>query len=178
MEDSLAVALAKSGDGDAYRTLVERYSRSVFRLAYRMTGNEQDAEYVVQETFLRAFRHLHRWDARSSFGTWIYRIAANGSLDLLRSRKRRSAGATSTSETDLRDPMLLIPSDDPGPDRLLQLTGVSAPQSISLLESLVPATNLPSERKLTDHAIHRPTLPLTGLLPRNSPETDVKLSSG
>ena len=132
MEDSLAVALAKSGDGDAYRTLVERYSRSVFRLAYRMTGNEQDAEDVVQETFLRAFRHLHRWDARSSFGTWIYRIAANGSLDLLRSRKRRSAAAPSTFDTNLRDPMLFIQSDDPGPDRLLYSSEVQRQVAVTL----------------------------------------------
>lgn len=132
MEDSLAVALAKNGDGDAYRTLVERYSRSVFRLAYRMTGNEQDAEDVVQETFLRAFRHLHLWDARSSFGTWIYRIAANGSLDLLRSRKRRSVAAPSTFDTDPRDRMSLIPSDDPGPDRLLNSSEVQRQVALTL----------------------------------------------
>ncbi len=112
MEDSLAVALAKSGDGDAYRTLVDRYSRSVFRLAYRMMANEQDAEDVVQETFLRAYRHLNRWDARSSFGTWVYRIAANYSLDLLRVRKRHAASTQLPTETEVR-------STGPGPDRLL-----------------------------------------------------------
>ena len=118
MEDSLAVALAKGGDGDAYRTLVDRYSRSVFRLAYRMTGNEQDAEDVVQETFLRAYRHLERWDGRSTFGTWVYRIAANYSLDLLRTRKRQGA-ATSNSETEGRDVMQGLAAEEPGPDRLL-----------------------------------------------------------
>ena len=112
MEDSLAVALAKSGDGDAYRTLVDRYSRGVFRLAYRMMANEQDAEDVVQETFLRAYRHLNRWDGRSSFGTWIYRIAANYSLDLLRMRKRQAAATPSPSEPELR-------ATGPGPERLL-----------------------------------------------------------
>jgi RNA polymerase sigma-70 factor (ECF subfamily) len=86
--DSVAVARVKSGDGDAYRVLVDRHSRSVFRLAYRMTGNEQDSEDVVQETFLRAYKQLHRWEARSSFGTWLFRIAANYSLDLMRRRKR------------------------------------------------------------------------------------------
>jgi RNA polymerase sigma-70 factor (ECF subfamily) len=121
MEDSLAVALAKSGDGDAYRTLVDRYSRGVFRLAFRMTGNEQDAEDVVQETFLRAFKHLHRWDARSSFGTWIYRIASNYSLDLLRSRKRQAAAAPMPAALDgeAKDLMQLLPSNEAGPDRLL-----------------------------------------------------------
>jgi RNA polymerase sigma-70 factor (ECF subfamily) len=83
------VAQVLGGDRNAFRSLVDRYSRSVFRLGYRMTGTEQDAEDVVQETFLRAYRQLHRYESRSSFGTWIYRIAANYALDLLRSRERR-----------------------------------------------------------------------------------------
>ncbi len=120
MEDSLAVALAKGGDGDAYRTLVERYSRGVFRLAFRMTGNEQDAEDVVQETFLRAYRHLNRWDGRSSFGTWVYRIASNYSLDLLRSRKRQAAVSFEVKgEDEVRDTMQSLAEEGPGPDRLL-----------------------------------------------------------
>src|SRR6202047_2973434 len=90
MEQTEAAAIdrAKAGDGDAFRTLVERHSRSVFRLAYRMTGNEQDAEDVVQETFLRAYKQLSHYESRSSFSTWLYRIASNYSLDLIRMRKR------------------------------------------------------------------------------------------
>src|ERR1700736_5297703 len=87
--DGGAVERARSGDGDAFRLLVERHSRNVFRLAFRMTGNEQDAEDGVQETFLRAYRQLDKYETRSSFGTWLFRIASNYSLDLLRSRKRR-----------------------------------------------------------------------------------------
>lgn len=87
--EAAAVARARAGDGDAFRLLVERYSRSVFRLAYRMMGNEQDAEDVVQEAFLRAYQQLNRYDGRASFHTWIYRIASNYSLDLLRARKNR-----------------------------------------------------------------------------------------
>jgi RNA polymerase sigma-70 factor (ECF subfamily) len=68
--DGAVVVRAQSGDGDAFRTLVERHSRSVFRLAYRMTGNEQDAEDVVQETFLRAYKQLSHYESRSSFSTW------------------------------------------------------------------------------------------------------------
>ncbi len=86
--EAAAVARARTGDGDAFRLLVERYGRSVFRLGYRLTGNEQDAEDVVQETFLRAFRQLDKYDGRASFHTWIYRIASNYSLDLLRARRR------------------------------------------------------------------------------------------
>lgn len=92
MSDDAAIAAAQNGNQDAFRTLVERHSRAVFRLAYRMTGNEQDAEDVVQEAFLRAFKQLHRYESRSSFATWIYRIAANYSLDLIRARRTVNDG--------------------------------------------------------------------------------------
>jgi len=90
MEDSDAalVTRAREGDPDAFRALVERHSVALFQLAYRMIGNEQDAEDVVQETFLRAYKQLDRFESRSGFGTWLHRIAANCSLDLLRKRKR------------------------------------------------------------------------------------------
>ena len=88
--DATFVARARTGDSDAFRVLVERHSRALFRLAFRMTGNQQDAEDVVQESFLRAYKQLGKFDERATFGTWLYRIAANCSLDLVRSRKRRS----------------------------------------------------------------------------------------
>lgn len=90
-EDAALVARARAGDQDAFRGLVERHSRAVFRLAYRMTGNEHDAEDVVQEAFLRAYRRLDGFEARSQFGSWLHRIAANCAYDLLRSRARRDA---------------------------------------------------------------------------------------
>jgi len=86
--DLAVVARVRAGDHDAFRFLVERHSRSVFRLAYRLTGHEQDAEDVVQETFLRAFRQIRRFESRSSFATWLYRITVNCSHDLLRQRPR------------------------------------------------------------------------------------------
>jgi RNA polymerase sigma-70 factor (ECF subfamily) len=118
--DSVAVARVKAGDENAYRVLVDRHSRSVFRLAYRMTCNEQDSEDVVQETFMRAYKQLHRWEARSSFSTWLYRIAANYSLDLVRRRKRH--GEVTMNETgpdDAPEMIQSIASNDPGPDRLM-----------------------------------------------------------
>ncbi len=86
-----------------------------------MTGNEQDSEDVVQETFLRAYKQLHRWEARSSFGTWLYRIAANYSLDLMRRRKRHGEVTMNDSGPDEDTPEMAqaLPSNDPGPDRLL-----------------------------------------------------------
>ncbi len=134
--DSVAVARVRAGDGDAYRVLVDRHSRSVFRLAYRMTGNEQDSEDVVQETFLRAYKQLHRWEARSSFGTWLYRIAANYSLDLMRRRKRH--GEVTMNDSGPDDNALemahALPSTDAGPERLLFSNRVQACVTCALNE--------------------------------------------
>ena len=121
--DSVAVARVKAGDGDAYRALVDRHSRSVFRLAYRMTGNEQDAEDVVQETFLRAYKQLDRYEARSSFSTWLFRIASNYSLDLIRMRKRHEDKRERGSDED-RDILQTIAVDTPGPERIAYGTQV------------------------------------------------------
>jgi len=86
--DVAVVSRARSGDPEAFRQLVERHSRTTFRVAYRMTGNEQDADDVVQETFLRAYRQLGHFEERANFGTWLHRITVNCSLDLLRARNR------------------------------------------------------------------------------------------
>jgi RNA polymerase sigma-70 factor, ECF subfamily len=87
--DAAVVARVRAGDSEAFRVLVDRHARAIFRLACRMIGNEQDADDVVQETFLRAFRQIGRFESRANFGTWLYRIAVNCSLDLLRQRPRR-----------------------------------------------------------------------------------------
>jgi RNA polymerase sigma-70 factor (ECF subfamily) len=90
--DAAAVALARDGDSEAFRALVDRHSRAVYRLAHRMTGNPQDAEDVVQETFLKAYRQLGRFESRANFSTWLHRIAVNCSIDVIRSRPHREAG--------------------------------------------------------------------------------------
>jgi RNA polymerase sigma-70 factor (ECF subfamily) len=82
------LARARAGDSAAFRTLVEVHSRDVFRLAFRITGNEADAEDAVQETFLRAYRKLDGFESRANFGTWLYRVTANAAIDVLRRTKR------------------------------------------------------------------------------------------
>jgi RNA polymerase sigma-70 factor (ECF subfamily) len=86
--DASLVARAGEGDDDAFRELVTRHSRMVFRLAYRLTGNEGDAEDVVQESFLKAYKSLSRFEGKSEFGSWLYRIAANCAFDAIRRRER------------------------------------------------------------------------------------------
>ena len=109
--EAAAIEQVRAGDPEAFRVLVERYSRTVFRLAYRMTGHEQDAEDAVQETFLRAYRQIHRFDSRSKFSTWLYAIAVNCTLDLLRGRRRRPEGSAELAHGTAA-------SGDPDPERL------------------------------------------------------------
>ena len=119
-DDTETVARARAGDADAFRRLVERHSRDVFRLAYRMTRNEHDAEDVVQEAFLRAYRNLDQFEQRANFGSWIYRIAANCAYDSLRARDRRPESAFSVTSDDPSDgPVPELPSGAPAPDRLV-----------------------------------------------------------
>ena len=136
VSDVDAVARAKAGDRDGFRILVERHSRTVFRLAFRMTSNEQDAEDVVQETFLRAYRQLSRYESRSSFGTWLYRIAANCALDLVRSRRRHEQQHDSGGSGE-DDVMLRIPASSPQPDRLA-MSGEAGERVQAALGGLTP----------------------------------------
>jgi RNA polymerase sigma-70 factor (ECF subfamily) len=114
--ETIVVERAREGDADAFRELVESYSAKLFRLAWRITGDEQSAEDAVQETFLRAYRSLDRFDARSQFGTWLHRIAVNAALDLARKQQRhRDRREDWPAETAGDEP---LPSPDPGPDRI------------------------------------------------------------
>jgi RNA polymerase sigma-70 factor (ECF subfamily) len=118
ISDAAAVKQVRSGDRDAFRPLVERYSHMVFVLAFRMTNSEPDAEEIVQESFLRAYRALPSFEARSNFATWLYRIATNCSLDLLNRRKNQpqSASETMADEED-ESPEQRLPSLAPDPER-------------------------------------------------------------
>lgn len=85
--EAALVALAKAGDQEAFTTLVNRYSGKVFRLAQHITQNQEDAEDVLQEAFLKAYTHLDRFEGNSKFYTWVVRIAVNEALMKLRKRK-------------------------------------------------------------------------------------------
>jgi RNA polymerase sigma-70 factor, ECF subfamily len=88
-EDDELIRLAQRGDRSSFDSLVRRYDQSVLRLALHMLGNEQDAQDVHQEAFLKAYRHLGNFRFECSFYTWLYRIVTNLCLDQLRRRKSR-----------------------------------------------------------------------------------------
>jgi RNA polymerase sigma-70 factor (ECF subfamily) len=88
-EDDDLIREAQKGDRGSFDTLVRRYDQSVLRLALHMLGNEQDAQDVHQEAFIKAYRHLGNFRFECSFYTWLYRIVTNLCLDQLRRRKSR-----------------------------------------------------------------------------------------
>ena len=116
MQGAEAVTLdkAQAGDPEAFQMLVREHSHKMFRLAYRMTGNEADAEDVVQETFLRAYNQLGEYESRAHFASWLHRIAANYSIDLLRRKKRWK-----TNDLDSHEEHSPLRSVEPDADREL-----------------------------------------------------------
>jgi len=100
--DERLVEQARGGDASAFTLLVERHQRQIYRLALRMMGNEADAEEILQESFLSAFGKLEEFRGDASFGSWVYRIAANSALMRLR-RRRRAPDLVAASEEDTSD---------------------------------------------------------------------------
>ena len=86
--ESLSLQALRSGDRAEFARLVETYSGVIYRLALKMLGNPQDAEDILQETFIKAYRGLAKFDGRSSLSTWLYRITINEALMMLRRRKQ------------------------------------------------------------------------------------------
>lgn len=117
--DEAAIQRVLAGDGESFQGLVERHSRSIFRLAYRITGNEADAEDVVQESFLRAYRSLPQYDGRATFQAWVHRIASNYALDLLAAKKRRNWEPLE-GDAEHAGPLDSVPAASPTPERLAQ----------------------------------------------------------
>jgi RNA polymerase sigma-70 factor (ECF subfamily) len=137
MNDHATIQAVLAGDKDAYGVLVVRHSQSLFRVAYRITGNEADAEDVVQEAFLRGYRKLEGFESRANFSTWIYRIAVHCALDKVKRRKGDETGwAARVGDAD--DPELdqiQLAETAAGPDRLL-LSGEIGSMQMAALQSL------------------------------------------
>lgn len=133
--DALAVQRTLAGERDAYRILVERHSHNVFRLAYRITGNQHDAEEVVQEAFLRAYQKLGQFAARANFGTWVYRIAANYAIDRMRQKKKEEARRVepAAGEDGMEsNPVSQVQDAAPTPERLTQSLELRKQMEIAL----------------------------------------------
>lgn len=116
--DDELVRRAQSGKTEAFEELVRRHERKVYNIAYRMLGNPEDASEALQDTFLRAYRFLGRFEFKSQFYTWIYRIATNVSLTKLRRRKSPVVMSLDQPVGDSGDMAFEIPDDQFSPDLL------------------------------------------------------------
>ena len=125
------------GDEGAYRELIERYRRQVYSLALRMVRQAEDAEDLTQETFIRMFRALERYDPTRPFAAWLFTIASRLAIDHLRRRRvrpislvQRDAGSDEEREMEIRDPSL-------GPEELAS-HGEEERRAQELIDGLPP----------------------------------------
>lgn len=124
-DDHALIRRVLSGEKDAYGVIVARHSPTIFRVAFRITENEADAEEVVQEAFMRGYRKLEDFNARANFQTWMYRIAMNCALDVLNKRKAQAA-VPIAEEYDGEEVTVQLADRTAGPDRLLLSQEVEA----------------------------------------------------
>ncbi|HEY6252937.1 MAG TPA: sigma-70 family RNA polymerase sigma factor [Candidatus Angelobacter sp.] len=121
-EDTTELALvqaAKKGDLEAFSQLVKRYDRNIFRIAQHITHNEEDAQDVVQEAFLKAYQNLEQFQGNSKFYTWLVRIAVNEALMKLRRRRTdRTVSIDEDVETDEGTMPREVADWSPNPEQL------------------------------------------------------------
>ena len=181
-EERALVAAAQAGDERAFRALVAPYERALEVHCYRMLGSLHDAQDLVQETLLRAWRGLERFERRSSVNTWLYRIATNACLDELERRPRRPEdlepypdARLADADVPVYDPaaryalregmelaLLVAIQQLPGRQRavliLRDVLGMTSSEVAELLDSTVAATNsaLQRARATIDPALPSP----------------------
>ncbi len=110
--DPATLTQAQKGSSEAFTKLVEAYQRPVFNLCYRMLGNAGDAEDAAQETFLRAYKSMKRYDNRHPFPTWLLSIAAHYCIDQIRKRRMNFVSMEEMAGVELSE-------DAPGPEATL-----------------------------------------------------------
>jgi RNA polymerase sigma-70 factor (ECF subfamily) len=133
VKDELAwVIQAQQGSEEAFTQLVETYQTHVYNLCYRMLSEPESAEDASQETFLRAYQHLHRYDRKRPFATWLLSIAAHYCIDRLR---RRKFSMTSIDQDDEEGSFELPDVDAPNPESEL-IQGEQREQIQALLKHL------------------------------------------
>jgi RNA polymerase sigma-70 factor, ECF subfamily len=129
--DHSVVRAVLAGDMEAYGALVRAHSETVFRVALGITGNEADAEEIVQEAFLRGYQNLKNFERRSSFKTWIYRIAVNCALNRI-GQPRIHAEYQAGEETDPQEKTVQVAARDADPERVLLSQEIGAAQEIAM----------------------------------------------
>src|SRR5690242_13613144 len=130
--DHSIVRAVLAGDKEAYGALVRAHSAAMFRVAFRISGNEAEAEEIVQESFLRGYQQLGSFQQRSSFGTWIYRIAVNCALNRI-SKSEIDADYRHGDENDPEQKTVQVPTQQADPERVLLNREMSAARESAML---------------------------------------------
>lgn len=109
-QQSEALEALRRGDRAEFAQLVEQYSPMIYRLGLKMLNNPQDAEDILQETFIKAYKHIDKFDGRSSVSTWLYRIATNEALMSLRKKRPDTVSfdVPSIYESEPQEPLQII----------------------------------------------------------------------
>lgn len=122
--DHELVVLARSGSEKAYRELLDRYQRPVFSLVYRMVRDREQAEDLAQETFIKVFNHLERYNPKYKFSSWIFKIASNLAIDQLRKKEPVTVSLDGSRHARTSDEMeatrITVESRDASPEELLE----------------------------------------------------------
>lgn len=129
--DHSVVQAVLAGNKEAYGALVRAHSATVFRAAFRIVGNEADAEEIVQEAFLRGYQRLESFQQRSGFGTWIYRIAVNCALNRI-SQPEIEAEYRYGEESDPQEKTVQVAAQNANPERVLLSREISAAQELAM----------------------------------------------
>ncbi len=115
MSEPDLIKRCQNGDVEAFEQLIEGYEKKIINYCWRMLGNPLDAEDAAQEVFVKVFRFIGSFTGQSSFSTWLYRIASNVCLDLLRKRKRRPAETVSLNQCNAEGDEFALPIEDTSP---------------------------------------------------------------
>ncbi len=139
MKDEMVILLAKEGKESAFRELYENNYAMIFRLAFRYTKSQQDAEDIMQETFIKAFNSIKSFDfnVSTNFSAWIYQVGFRCTLDYLRKRKRRKIGQTES----LSDILIEPEAQDASPEKYA-IASQTIAQVKNALHTLAPKQRL------------------------------------
>ena len=122
--DHELVARARKGSEAAYRELLGRYQRPVFSLVYRMVRDREQAEDLAQETFVKVFNHIERYDPKYKFSSWIFKIATNLTIDALRKKEPQTVSIDGSrharTDEEMEATRITVASEEQNPEEELE----------------------------------------------------------